>query len=117
MCLWLPLQEPSGTSCFLSRAEFSRLAFSSVGRGSSEEYGFLFDSVGDCSTDPRREEAHISWGGLVSFLLAELSEKVRRSRSSRVPRWKPHRTLTCPHRDPVQKVRTSPWTTPNKGKV
>lgn len=82
-----------------------------MGRGSDEEYGSLFDSVGERSTDPRSEEALISWGGLVSFLLAELSEKVRRSRSRRVPRWRPPRTLTCPHRDPVQKVRTSLGTT------
>lgn len=81
-----------------------------MGRGSGEEYGFLFDSVGERSTDPRSEEALISWGGLVSFLLAELSERVRRSRSGKVPRWRPPRTLTCPHRDPVQKVRTSPGT-------
>lgn len=82
-----------------------------MGCGSGEEFGFLFDSVGERSTDPRSGEALISRGGLVSFLLAELSEKVRRSRSGRVPRWKPPRTLTCPHRDPVQKVRTSLGTT------
>ncbi|XP_062417090.1 uncharacterized protein LOC119222533 [Pungitius pungitius] len=40
-------------------------------------------------------------GGLCSFLLLHLSDKVKKSRP---PPWKPPRTLTCPHRHPVQKV-------------
>uniref|UniRef100_A0A3Q3LAQ2 Uncharacterized protein n=1 Tax=Mastacembelus armatus TaxID=205130 RepID=A0A3Q3LAQ2_9TELE len=79
----------------LSRTEFVNLAWSSVGRGSKEEYGLLFDSV---------EEGRINWGGLCSFLMLELSDKVKNTRTSSVPCWKPTRTLTCPHRDPVQKV-------------
>lgn len=113
---WLLLilvQDPSGAPRSLSRMEFIDLAWSSVGRGSKKEYGLLFDSVVvaqedrglHLDIDPMKEEGHIGWGGLCSFLLLELSEKVKNSRTSSVPCWKPPRTLTCPHRDPVQKVR------------
>ncbi|XP_058490511.1 WD repeat-containing protein 49-like [Solea solea] len=96
----------------LSRTEFINLAWSSVGRGSKEEYGLLFDSVVvtqehrglllDC--EAVKEEGRVDWGGLCSFLLLELSDKVTNIRSSSVPCWKTPRTLTCPHRDQVQKV-------------
>lgn len=105
----MSLQDPSGASRSLTRTEFIDLAWSSVGRGSREDYGLLFDSVviahGDRVVSSKKEEVHISWRGLCSFLLVELSEKVKRNRSSRVPCWKPPRTLTCLHRDPVQKVK------------
>ncbi|KAF3848015.1 hypothetical protein F7725_021043, partial [Dissostichus mawsoni] len=95
----------------MSRTEFVDLAWSSVGRGSKEEYGLLFDSVvftqehGSLllDVDVIKEEGRVGWGGLSSFLLQELSDKVKNSRTRSGPRWKPVRTLTCPHRDPVQK--------------
>ncbi|XP_019720499.1 WD repeat-containing protein 49 isoform X2 [Hippocampus comes] len=101
-----------GVSRSLSRSEFIRLAASSVGRGSEEEYGLLFDSVvvsqGQRGLffhgDAVKQEARIDSGGLCSFLQQELSEKLKHSRVKRVPCWKPPRSLTCPHRDPVQKV-------------
>ncbi|XP_037631976.1 WD repeat-containing protein 49-like isoform X1 [Sebastes umbrosus] len=104
--------DPSGAPRSLSRTEFINLAWSSVGRGSEEEYGLLFDSVVVTQehrglildVDAVKEEGRVDWGGLCSFLLLELSEKVKNTRTSGVPCWKPPRTLTCPHRDPVQKV-------------
>ncbi|KAM9853495.1 cilia- and flagella-associated protein 337-like [Aulostomus maculatus] len=104
--------DPSGVSRSLSRTEFIHLACSSVGRGSEEDYGLLFDSVVVTQehrgllldSDAVKAEGRVDWGGLCSFLLLELSEKVKNTRISSVPRWKPPRTLTCPHRDPVQKV-------------
>ncbi|KAG8002123.1 hypothetical protein GBF38_012484 [Nibea albiflora] len=104
--------DPSGASRSLSRSEFIHLAWSSVGRGSKEEYGLLFDSVVVTQEhrgllldiDAVKEEGRIDWGGLCSFLLLELSDKVKNTRTSSVPCWKPPRTLTCPHRDQVQKV-------------
>ncbi|XP_030294222.1 WD repeat-containing protein 49 isoform X1 [Sparus aurata] len=104
--------DPSGESRSLSRAEFIHMAWSSVGRGSTEEYGLLFDSVVITQEhrgllldiDAVKEEGRVDWGGLCSFLLMELSDKVKNTRTSSVPCWKPPRTLTCPHRDPVQKV-------------
>ncbi|KAM9359133.1 cilia- and flagella-associated protein 337-like [Symphorus nematophorus] len=104
--------DPSGASRSLSRAEFIHLAWSSVGRGSKEEYGLLFDSVVITQEhrgllldiDAVKEEGRINWRDLCSFLLLELSDKVKNTRTSSVPCWKPTRTLTCPHRDPVQKV-------------
>uniref|UniRef100_A0A3Q3DE08 Uncharacterized protein n=1 Tax=Hippocampus comes TaxID=109280 RepID=A0A3Q3DE08_HIPCM len=73
------------------RSEFIRLAASSVGRGSEEEYGLLFDSV------------VVSQGQRGLFFHGDL----KHSRVKRVPCWKPPRSLTCPHRDPVQKVNGS----------
>ncbi|XP_077396639.1 cilia- and flagella-associated protein 337-like isoform X2 [Festucalex cinctus] len=101
-----------GASRFLSRNEFIRLACSSVGRGSKEEYGLLFDSVvasqGHRGLFPDRdavkEEGRVDWGGLYSFIQQELSEKLKHSKVKRVPHWKPPCSMTCPHRDPVQKV-------------
>ncbi|XP_075956666.1 cilia- and flagella-associated protein 337-like [Anarhichas minor] len=104
--------DPSGSPRSLSRTEFVNLAWSSVGRGSEEEYGLLFDGVVVTQEhrgllldiDAVKEEGRVDWGGLCSFLLLELSDKVKNTSTSRVPRWKPPRTLTCPHRDPVQKL-------------
>uniref|UniRef100_A0A3P8TTE5 WD repeat domain 49 n=1 Tax=Amphiprion percula TaxID=161767 RepID=A0A3P8TTE5_AMPPE len=91
------MQDSSGVSHSLSRVEFIDLAWSTVGHGSKEEYGLLFDSV-------VVEEGRVDWGGLCSFLLQELSDKVKNTRPLRAPCWKSPRTLTSPHRDPVQKV-------------
>uniref|UniRef100_A0A667Z3I9 Uncharacterized protein n=1 Tax=Myripristis murdjan TaxID=586833 RepID=A0A667Z3I9_9TELE len=88
--------DTSGASRSFSKAEFIELAWSSVGHGSKEEYGLLFDSV--------VEEGRIDWEGLCSFLLLELSDKVKHGKSRSEPCWGPPRTLTCPHRDPVQQV-------------
>ncbi|XP_027136264.1 WD repeat-containing protein 49 isoform X2 [Larimichthys crocea] len=104
--------DPSGASRSLSRSEFVDLAWSSVGRGSKEEYGLLFDSVVVTQEhrgllldiDAVKEEGRVDWGGLCSFLLLELTDKLKNTRTSSVPCWKPPRTLTCPHRDQVQKV-------------
>lgn len=84
-----------------------------VGRGSREEYGLLFDSVVVTQehhgllldSDTVKEEGRVGWGDLCSFLMSELSDKVKNIKTSRAPHWKPPRTLTCPHRDPVQKVK------------
>ncbi|XP_051813810.1 WD repeat-containing protein 49-like isoform X2 [Acanthochromis polyacanthus] len=104
--------DSSGVSRSLSRVEFIDLAWSTVGRGSKEEYGLLFDSVVVAQEhrgllldiDAVKEEGRVDWGGLCSFLLLELSDKVKNTRPLRAPCWKSPHTLTCPHRDPVQKV-------------
>lgn len=113
MILLIFIQDASGASRSLCRAEFINLAWSSVGRGSREEYGLLFDSVVVTQehhgllldSDTVKEEGRVEWGGLCSFLMQELSDKMKNTRTSDAPRWKPPRTLTCPHRDPVQKVK------------
>ncbi|XP_024863357.1 WD repeat-containing protein 49 [Kryptolebias marmoratus] len=104
--------DSSGASRSLSRAKFIDLTCAAVGRGSGEEYGLLFDAV-VVTRRPRglllgggsvKEDVRIDWSGLCSFLLQELSEKVKSSGGLHAPRWRPPRTLTCPHRDSVQKV-------------
>lgn len=113
LCIVSFLQDSSGEPLSLSRAEFIDLAWSSVGRGSKEEYGLLFDSVVVTQdhrgllldSDTVQEEGRVDWGGLCSFLLLELSDKIKNNRTISVPCWKPPRTFTCPHRDPVQKVK------------
>lgn len=110
-CCWM--QDFSGASRSLSRIQFIDLAWSSVGHGSEEEYGFLFDSVVLSQqrngllldSDTSKEKECIDWGGLCSFLLMELSNKLKNNKTVSAPCWKPPRTLTCPHRDPVQKVK------------
>ncbi|XP_072247742.1 cilia- and flagella-associated protein 337-like [Leuresthes tenuis] len=104
--------DSSGAARSLSKAEFIDLAWTSVGLGSKEEYGLLFDGVVVTQehrglllgTDGLKEDGRIDWRGLCSFLLLELSDKVKHSRAIGGPRWKSPRTLTCPHRDAVQKV-------------
>lgn len=102
-------QDPSGAACSLSRAEFIGLAWPSVGRGSRQQYSLLFDSVVACQeghrcTHPLKEDVCITWGGLCSFLLLQLSDKIKNSRIRSIPSWKPPQEVPCPHRDPVQKV-------------
>lgn len=85
------------------------LAWLSIGWGSRQQYGFLFDSVVACQEgrgggDPLKEDVCITWGCLCSFLLRELSDKIKTSRKGSVPSWEPPREVPCPHRDPVQKV-------------
>uniref|UniRef100_A0A3Q1HCH8 WD repeat domain 49 n=1 Tax=Anabas testudineus TaxID=64144 RepID=A0A3Q1HCH8_ANATE len=92
--------DSSGAPRSLSRPEFVDMAWSMVGRGSREEYGLLFDSV----VVTQEHHGRVGWGDLCSFLMSELSDKVKNIKTSRAPHWKPPRTLTCPHRDPVQKV-------------
>ncbi|TNN01648.1 hypothetical protein fugu_011030 [Takifugu bimaculatus] len=102
-------KDPSGAACSLSRAEFIGLAWPSVGRGSRQQYSLLFDSVVACQeghrcTHPLKEDVCITWGGLCSFLLLQLSDKIKNSRIRSIPSWKPPQEVPCPHRDPVQKV-------------
>ncbi|KAM9441636.1 cilia- and flagella-associated protein 337-like [Salvelinus alpinus] len=95
-----------------SRAEFIEQAWSAVRRGSREEYGLLFDSVVVTQEQrsllldsaDERGERRVDWERLTSFLLLGLSEKEENERAATVPRWQPPRTLTPPHRDPVQQV-------------
>uniref|UniRef100_A0A8C7YBR9 Uncharacterized protein n=1 Tax=Oryzias sinensis TaxID=183150 RepID=A0A8C7YBR9_9TELE len=71
----------------------------SADRGSKQEYGLLFDSV-----VVTQKQGHVDWGALCSFLLEETWRKLNQTKDFSVPLWKPRRTLTCPHRDSVQKV-------------
>ncbi|XP_040929431.1 WD repeat-containing protein 49-like isoform X2 [Betta splendens] len=104
--------DSSGASRSLSRDEFVDRACSSVGRGSREEYGLLFDCVAVTEgqrglildSDAVRERGRVAWTGLCAFLTLELSEKLKSSGTGPAPRWKPPRSLACPHRDPVRKV-------------
>ncbi|XP_036820812.1 WD repeat-containing protein 49 [Oncorhynchus mykiss] len=102
----------SETGVSFTRAEFIEQAWSAVRRGSREEYGLLFDSVVVTQEQrsllldsaDERGERRVDWERLTSFLLLGLSEKEENERAATVPRWQPPRTLTPPHRDPVQQV-------------
>ncbi|XP_061781773.1 cilia- and flagella-associated protein 337-like isoform X2 [Nerophis lumbriciformis] len=104
--------DSSGVPGSLSRSKFIHLASTLLSCGSEEEYGFLFDSVVVSrahrglllDSEAVKEEGRVDWGGLCSFLQHQLSEKLKPCMRRNVPRWKPPRSLTCPHRDPVQKV-------------
>ncbi|KAM9318647.1 cilia- and flagella-associated protein 337-like [Pholidichthys leucotaenia] len=104
--------DSSGAFHSLSRTQFISLAWSSVGHGSKEEYGLLFDSVVISQehrgllldSDTVKEGGRVDWEGLCAFLLQVLTDRMKNTRTISVPRWKPPRTLTSPHQDPVQKV-------------
>uniref|UniRef100_A0A3P9IIR4 Uncharacterized protein n=1 Tax=Oryzias latipes TaxID=8090 RepID=A0A3P9IIR4_ORYLA len=102
----------SGKPRSLSRTEFIHLAWRSADPGSKQEYGLLFDSVVFTQKrssllhgrDEVKKEGHVDWAALCSFLLEETWRKLNQTKDFSVPLWKPLRTLTCPHRDSVQKV-------------
>lgn len=100
-------QDPSGEARSLSRAQFIGLAWRALGRGSRQHYGFLFDSVAACQEGggSLQQEVSISWRSLCSFLLLQLSQQMQKSRKRSRGGWGPPRELSCPHREPVQKVR------------
>uniref|UniRef100_A0A665W2R3 WD repeat domain 49 n=1 Tax=Echeneis naucrates TaxID=173247 RepID=A0A665W2R3_ECHNA len=85
-------------------SEFIDLAWSLVGCGSKEEYGLLFDSV---VVTQEHRGLLLDNDSLCSFLLRELSDKVKNASPRSAPCWKPLRTLTSPHRDQLQKVKSS----------
>uniref|UniRef100_A0A8C6NV26 WD repeat domain 49 n=1 Tax=Nothobranchius furzeri TaxID=105023 RepID=A0A8C6NV26_NOTFU len=96
----LSMQDSSGASRCLSRTKFIDLACAAVGRGSRVEFGLMFDGTVVAQNPP----GSVNWRELCSFLLLELSDKTKKHRFISAPRWKPPRTLTCPHRDAVQRV-------------
>ncbi|KAF7219166.1 WD repeat domain 49 [Nothobranchius furzeri] len=105
------MQDSSGASRCLSRTKFIDLACAAVGRGSRVEFGLMFDGTVVAQNPPghlpcsnhKKEEGSVNWRELCSFLLLELSDKTKKHRFISAPRWKPPRTLTCPHRDAVQR--------------
>lgn len=110
-----PMQDSSGASGSLSRAEFIDLACTAAGGGSGEEYGLLFDSVVVTQTpcglpvgcDKPKEDGRVNWMGMCSFLLVTLSEKINKSRGLPALHWKPPHTLTSPQQDTLQKVKNA----------
>lgn len=111
----ISMQDPSGAARSLSRAQFMGLAWPTLGRGSSQHYGFLFDSVVACQegggggggAEPLEQDVSITWRSLCSFLLLQLSHQIKQSRKGSLGCWGPPRELSCPHREPVQKVWSS----------
>lgn len=103
------MQDASGGARSLSRAQFVGLALASLGWGCRQHYGFLFDSVvssqeGGGGAQLPEADVCITWRSLSSFLLLQLSDRLKKSRNGSVPTWERPRQLTCPHREPVQKV-------------
>ncbi|XP_053355952.1 WD repeat-containing protein 49-like [Clarias gariepinus] len=88
----------SGDSVSMQREEFIDQFYSTIGRGSREEYERLFDSV-DVS-----REGWVDWHRLASYLLVGLSEKQEQATMSAKPRWCPPRILTAPHKGHIQSL-------------
>lgn len=106
------MQDSSSEACSLSRTEFLVLASVAAGHRSREEYGLLFDAdvvsqqtVRLLGKDGVKACGRVSWRGLSSFLPLKLSDTLWNNRAISAPCWKASRTLTCPHRETIQKVK------------
>uniref|UniRef100_A0A8C6QHU6 EF-hand domain-containing protein n=2 Tax=Nannospalax galili TaxID=1026970 RepID=A0A8C6QHU6_NANGA len=89
--------EPSESIC-MPREEFMQKMTETVGWGTKEEYGELFDKV-DVAQD-----GFIDWDKLTSFILLSLYERDERTKAMEVPQWKDLEFLPGKHRDTIQKV-------------
>ncbi|XP_048201805.1 WD repeat-containing protein 49 [Perognathus longimembris pacificus] len=89
--------EPRKTIC-MSRDEFMQRMTETIGWGTKEEYGELFDKV-DVARD-----GFINWDKLSSFILLSLYEKDERTKAMLVPQWKDLEFLPGKHKDTIQKV-------------
>ncbi|XP_031229964.1 WD repeat-containing protein 49 isoform X2 [Mastomys coucha] len=90
-------QDPSQTIC-MPREEFIQKMTETVGWGTKEEYGELFDKV-DVARD-----GLIDWDKLTSFILLSLYERDERAKATVVPQWKDLEFLPGKHKDTIQKV-------------
>ncbi|XP_045053607.2 cilia- and flagella-associated protein 337 isoform X3 [Desmodus rotundus] len=82
----------------MSREEFMQRMAETVGWGTKEEYGKLFDKV-DVAQD-----GFINWDKLTSFLLLTLYENDERAKATVVPQWKDLEFLPGKHKDTIQTV-------------
>ncbi|CAK7298402.1 WD repeat-containing protein 49 [Vulpes lagopus] len=82
----------------MSREEFMQRMTETVGWGTKQEYGELFDKV-DVAQD-----GFINWDKLTSFMLFALYEKDERAKATVVPAWKDLEFLPVKHKDTIQKV-------------
>uniref|UniRef100_A0A8C0JGP9 EF-hand domain-containing protein n=1 Tax=Canis lupus dingo TaxID=286419 RepID=A0A8C0JGP9_CANLU len=82
----------------MSREEFMQRMTETVGWGTKQEYGELFDKV-DVAQD-----GFINWDKLTSFMLFALYEKDERAKATVVPAWKDFEFLPVKHKDTIQKV-------------
>uniref|UniRef100_A0A8C5K5J8 EF-hand domain-containing protein n=1 Tax=Jaculus jaculus TaxID=51337 RepID=A0A8C5K5J8_JACJA len=85
-------------SIYMSKEEFVQSMTETVGWGTKDEYGELFDKV-DVTQD-----GFIDWEKLTSFLLLLLYEKDERAKAMVVPQWKDLEFLPGKHKDTIQKV-------------
>nr|XP_025863558.1 WD repeat-containing protein 49 [Vulpes vulpes] len=89
--------DPCQAIC-MSREEFMQRMTETVGWGTKQEYGELFDKV-DVAQD-----GFINWDKLTSFMLFTLYEKDERAKATVVPAWKDLEFLPVKHKDTIQKV-------------
>ncbi|EDL15477.1 mCG57300 [Mus musculus] len=82
----------------MPREEFVQKMAETVGWGTKEEYGELFDKV-DVARD-----GFIDWDKLTSFILLLLYERDERAKATVVPQWKDLEFLPGKHKDTIQKV-------------
>ncbi|GAB1287618.1 WD repeat domain 49 [Apodemus speciosus] len=90
-------QDPSQT-IGMPREEFVQKMAETVGWGTKEEYGELFDKV-DVAQD-----GFIDWDKLTSFILLSLYERDERAKATVIPQWKDLEFLPGKHKDTIQKV-------------
>lgn len=82
----------------MPREEFIQKMPETLGWGTKQEFGELFDKV-DVARD-----GFIDWGRLTSFILLSLYERDERAKATVVPQWKDLVFLPGKHKDTIQKV-------------
>ncbi|XP_051013264.1 WD repeat-containing protein 49 [Acomys russatus] len=90
-------QDPRQSIC-MPREEFIQKMTETVGWGTKEQYGDLFDKV-DVARD-----GFIDWDKLTSFILLSLYERDERAKATVVTQWKDLEFLPGKHKDTIQKV-------------
>ncbi|KAM7331310.1 hypothetical protein ACRRTK_010499 [Alexandromys fortis] len=90
-------QDPRQTIC-MPREEFIQKMPETLGWGTKQEFGELFDKV-DVARD-----GFIDWDRLTSFILLSLYERDERAKATVVPQWKDLVFLPGKHKDTIQKV-------------
>ncbi|XP_075806804.1 cilia- and flagella-associated protein 337 [Microtus pennsylvanicus] len=90
-------QDPRQTIC-MPREEFIQKMPETLGWGTKQEFGELFDKV-DVARD-----GFIDWDKLTSFILLSLYERDERAKATVVPQWKDLVFLPGKHKDIIQKV-------------
>ncbi|KAK7811522.1 hypothetical protein U0070_006084, partial [Myodes glareolus] len=90
-------QDPRQPIC-MPREEFIQKMPETLGWGTKQEFGELFDKV-DVARD-----GFIDWDRLTSFILLSLYEREERAKATVVPQWTDLEFLPGKHKDTIQKV-------------
>ena len=90
-------KEREETELTLDQEQFCELLSIVLSKGSREEFSELFEKV------DVNKEGLIDWDKLCSHLLLQYYEKDDRIKSTQVPQWQELKSITCPHKDVINR--------------